>query len=127
MKPFFVSLTRATSRIAACLGSSPNRNYVFAFILLAVTLLAYQPAWNGKPIMDDARHLIAPEQRSLEGFGALWTKPDTTQQYHPLVNTLFWVEDKLWRDSMLGYHIANILLHTASSVALSRSLGKKRN
>jgi protein O-mannosyl-transferase len=98
------------------------RNYLFGFLLLTVTLLAYQPAWNGKPIMDDARHLIAPEQRSLEGFSALWTKPDTTQQYHPLVDTLFWVEDKLWGNSMLGYHIVNILLHVASALLLLKVL-----
>jgi tetratricopeptide (TPR) repeat protein len=109
-------------RIAERLRFRPNRNYVFAFILLAVTLLAYQPAWKGKPIMDDARHLIAPEQRSLEGFNALWTKPDTTQQYHPLVDTLFWVEDKLWGNSMLGYHIVNILLHVASALLLLKIL-----
>jgi tetratricopeptide (TPR) repeat protein len=109
-------------RIAERLGFRPNRNYVFAFILLAVTLLAYQPAWNGKPIMDDARHLIGPEQRSLEGFRALWTKPNTTQQYHPLVDTLFWVEDKLWSDSMWGYHIVNILLHVVAALMLLRIL-----
>src|ERR1700737_3734710 len=122
MKTFFARCARGTTRIAAHLRSSPNQNYFFAFVLLAVTLLAYQPAWNGKPIMDDARHFIAPEQRSLEGFSALWTKPSTTQQYHPLVDTLFWVEDKLWGDSMLGYHIVNVLLHVASAFLLLKIL-----
>lgn len=113
---------RMASGIAARLRSSPHRNYLFGLILIAVTLLAYQPAWNGKPIMDDARHLIAPEQRSLEGFTDLWTKPDTAQQYHPLVDTLFWVEDKLWRDSMPGYHIVNILLHMVAALLLLKIL-----
>src|ERR1700682_2884050 len=108
--------------IAARVRFSLNRNYFFSLILVVVTLLAYQPAWNGKPIMDDARHLIAPEQRSLEGFGALWTKPNTTQQYHPLVDTLFWIEDKFWGNSMLGYHVVNILLHVASALLLLRIL-----
>jgi hypothetical protein len=76
----------------------------FGAALLAVTFCAYQPAWNGKPIFDDVMYLTnTVELRSLSGLAHLWTEPQTTRQYHPLLDTVFWVEDKLWGDSMLGY------------------------
>jgi tetratricopeptide (TPR) repeat protein len=99
-----------------------NWDWAFALLLAAVTLLAYQPAWNGKPIMDDVRHLTTPESRPLAGLGQLWIHPNTTQQYHPLVDTLFWVEDKLWGQSMLGHHIVNILLHVIAALLLWKIL-----
>lgn len=41
-----------------------HRNYFFGVILIAVTLFAYQPAWQGKPILDDFIHLLRPQNRS---------------------------------------------------------------
>jgi len=117
-----IPFVRPTSGIAARLRPSPNRDYFFGLILIAITLLAYQPAWNGKPIMDDAGHLTTSENRPLSGLGRLWIDPRTDQQYHPLVDTLFWVEDKLWGGSMLGYHIVNILLHGVSALLLWKIL-----
>jgi len=50
--------------------SFPRRDYTWllAVLLLGVTLLAYQPAWNGKPIWDDDAHIPRPELRSLDGL-----------------------------------------------------------
>jgi tetratricopeptide (TPR) repeat protein len=48
-----------------------------------------------------------------------------TQQYYPLLHTAFWVEHRLWGDSVAGYHVVNILLHAAAAclvVALVRRL-----
>ena len=99
------------------------RNYFFGLILIAVTLLAYQPAWNGQPLMDDELHLVTtPELRSVSGLVSLWIEPQTTRQYHPLVDTVFWIEDKLWGDSMLGYHLVNIVLHAAAALMLLKIL-----
>jgi hypothetical protein len=39
------------------LHHSWNRDWIFAVGLFIVTLSAYQPAWNGKPIWDDDRHI----------------------------------------------------------------------
>ena len=85
-------------------------------------MLAYLPAWNGTPIWDDDAHLTKPELRSLEGLGRIWTQPGATQQYYPLVHTLFWVEHQLWGDWPAGYHLLNILLHCASALLLVRIL-----
>jgi tetratricopeptide (TPR) repeat protein len=111
------------SRLAKQLWENSSKLDIYLGIaLVAVTLLAYQPAWNGKPIMDDNTHLTAPIDRSLSGLGRLWFNPRLSHQYHPLVDTVFWLEDKLWGESMLGYHIVNILLHGTCAILLLRIL-----
>ncbi|PYL53647.1 MAG: hypothetical protein DMF29_07800 [Verrucomicrobia bacterium] len=99
------------------------RDLLFGIVLVGVTVLTYQPAWNGKPLLDDADHLITdPDQRSLHGLISLWIAPSPTHQYHPLVDTVFWIGDRLWHGSMLGYHLASISLHAASALLLLRIL-----
>lgn len=38
------------------------------------------------------------------------------------MDTVFWVEDKLWEGSMLGHHVFNILLHAVSALLLFQIL-----
>src|SRR5262249_6872285 len=38
------------------------------------------------------------------------------RQYHPLLDTVFWIGDKLWDQSMLGYHLLSILFHAISAL-----------
>ena len=52
----------------------------------------------------------------------IWTEPGVTQQYYPLVSTVFWVEHKLWGDATLGYHLVNILLHVTAALLLLKIL-----
>jgi tetratricopeptide (TPR) repeat protein len=87
-------------------------------LLVIATLLAYAPAWHGKPIWDDEAHLARPELHSLSGLLRTWIEPGATQQYYPLVYSVFWVEHRLWGDSTLGYHLLNILLHASSALLL---------
>ncbi len=93
-----------------------------ALLLVAVTVLAYQPAWHGNLIWDDAPHIARPELHSFSGLVRTWIKPGATQQYYPLVYSVFWVEHRLWGDSTLGYHLVNILLHTVSALLLLKIL-----
>jgi tetratricopeptide (TPR) repeat protein len=102
--------------------SSWNRGWFFGLLLVVATLVAYLPAWNGKPIWDDDRHLTRPELRSVEGLCRIWTQPSAVAQYYPLVHTVFWVEHKLWGDLTLGYHLINILLHAFSALLLLKIL-----
>src|SRR6266699_1651813 len=101
-----------------------RRNYIFAIALVVTTLLAYQPVWHGTPLMEDGAYLITtPELRSVSGLVRIWAEPQTApqehlRQYHPLVNTVFWIGNKLWGDAMLGYHLANIFLHSVSALLL---------
>jgi hypothetical protein len=95
-----------------------RQDWPLTLLLVIVTMVAYLPAWNGMPIWDDNAHLIKPELRSLDGLARIWTQPGATQQYYPLVHTLFWLEHQLWGDWPAGYHLLNILLHCASALLL---------
>jgi tetratricopeptide (TPR) repeat protein len=46
--------------------------------------------------------------------------PRTTQQYYPLLHTSYWLQQKLWGDSITGYHILNLLLHIGCVVLVLR-------
>src|SRR5664279_1181321 len=86
--------------------ASKRRDFwLFALALTAASLFAYFPAWNGKPIWDDDGHITRPELRSVHGLVEIWTTPGATQQYYPLVHSVFWLEHRLWHDVVLPYHL----------------------
>jgi len=87
-------------------------------LLVLATLLAYYPAWLGKPVWDDDAHLARPELHSLSGLVRTWIEPGATQQYYPLVYSVFALEHWLWGDFTLGYHLLNIFLHGCSALLL---------
>jgi len=87
----------------------------FLFSLLAATVVAYLPTFHAGFIWDDDAHLTAPALRSVAGLSRIWTEPGATQQYYPLLHSLFWIEHRLWGDSALGYHVANLALHTLAA------------
>jgi protein O-mannosyl-transferase len=105
---------------------SGKRDRVLGLMLLAVTLFAYRPAWNGLPVWDDDMHMTRPELRSAAGLARIWTQPGAVQQYYPLTHSVFWLEYHLFGDSTFGYHLLTILLHACSAlllVTLLRRLG----
>jgi protein O-mannosyl-transferase len=99
-----------------------RQDRALSMLLVVATMLAYLPAWHGSAIWDDDAHLTRPQLRSLEGLMRIWTQPEATQQYYPLVHSLFWGEYQLWGDWTLGYHLVNILLHSISALLLVRIL-----
>jgi tetratricopeptide (TPR) repeat protein len=99
-----------------------TREWVLGALLVAATLLAYSPVWQGKLLWDDDAHVTPPALRSLSGLARIWTQPGTTQQYYPFAYSVFWLEHLLWGDSTLGCHLVNILLHAASAWLLLRIL-----
>jgi tetratricopeptide (TPR) repeat protein len=86
--------------------------------LLVLTLIAYFPALNGGFLWDDDGHVTRPILRSLDGLRRIWFEIGATQQYYPLLHSAFWVEHAVWGDSTLGYHLANVCLHTAGALLL---------
>jgi tetratricopeptide (TPR) repeat protein len=102
--------------------SSWRHDWLLGFFLVAVTIIAYQPVWHAGPIWDDDKHITPPELRSLNGLARIWTQPGATQQYYPLVHSVFWVEHQLWGDATAGYHWVNILLHASSALLLVKIL-----
>jgi protein O-mannosyl-transferase len=99
-----------------------HRNWLFGLILFVVTLLVYQPAWNGKPIWDDEIHITQPELRSLHGLERIWTDPAAAPQYYPVLHTIFWLEYKLWGEWTLPYHLVTILFHITLALLLVQIL-----
>src|SRR5688572_24580665 len=84
-------------------------------LIVIAALLAYSPAIRGTVIWDDEQHITKPELRSVGGLVRIWTGFGATAQYYPLLHTAFWIEHKLWGDSVVGYHLLNILLHCTAA------------
>lgn len=122
MTPFMAS--DSAPEAAKPLQPSRRNEWLFVLALLAVTLAAYYPAWFGKPVWDDDAHLTSPELSSWTGLWRIWTEPGATQQYYPLVHSVFWLEYKIWGYSTPGYHFVNILLHVLCAVLLWKILRK---
>ncbi|MGB8352252.1 MAG: tetratricopeptide repeat protein [Chthoniobacteraceae bacterium] len=99
-----------------------KREWLFCMILAVVTFLAYSPAWNGRPIFDDEMFVTPHGQRSFGGLEHIWLQPASTGQFYPLVQSVFWLEARLWGDAPLGYHFINIALHLAAAFLLLRVL-----
>jgi tetratricopeptide (TPR) repeat protein len=77
-------------------------------------------------LLDDALHITAPNLRSLDGLRRIWFEPGATQQYYPLLHSVFWVQHRLWGEALMPYHVTNLLQHAGCAllvVALARRLG----
>ena len=96
---------------------------LFAAALLVAVIFIYHPAWHGGFIWDDEEVITAHELQSLHGLYRIWFEIGATQQqYYPLVFSVFWIEHKLWGDTMLGYHLVNLVLHVVAALMLLRVL-----
>ncbi len=102
------------------------REWLYLAALVIAVVLAYQPAWQGGLIWDDAAHVTKPELRPWQGLYRIWFELGATQQYYPLLHSAFWVEQRLWGDATLGYHLVNILLHAAAAVMVALVLRRLR-
>jgi len=69
-------------------------------------------------LWDDSGHVTAPDLQSLDGLRRIWFDRQAAQQYYPLLHSAFWVEHRLWGDSVAGYHLTNILLHVLAACLL---------
>ena len=85
-------------------------------------MLAYQPAWHGGFVWDDAANIAAPELRSLDGLRRIWFQPRATQQYYPLLYSSYWLQQRLWGDSPTSYHLVNLLVHIGGAVLVLKIL-----
>ena len=84
-------------------------------LLFSAALLAYWPALRGGLLWDDDRHVTGPALQSLHGLWRIWFDPDATQQYYPLLHSAFWIEHRLWGDSLLGYHLVTLAFHASAA------------
>src|SRR5438874_4515082 len=100
---------------------------VYLFLLTAVTILAYQPAWHGGFIWDDDAYITNNELLTApDGLRRIWFSLDSPSQYFPLVYTMFRFEHSWWGLNPTGYHVVNILLHIANALLLWGLLARLR-
>jgi tetratricopeptide (TPR) repeat protein len=90
--------------------------------LFLLTVLAYGALWRAGFIWDDDGHVTPSALRSGSGLFRIWFEPGATQQYYPVLHSLFWLEHRLWGDAALGYHLANLGLHLAAVFLFQRTL-----
>ena len=83
-------------------------------LLLLATIFSHWQAIGGGFIWDDDAHVTRVDLRSFEGLFLIWTKLGATQQYYPLLHSIFWFEHALWGDNATLYHIVNIVFHTVA-------------
>lgn len=102
-----------------------RRTAILAAVALAVAAAAtaaYWPALTGGFVWDDSGHVTRAALRSLGGLRAIWLEPGATQQYYPVLHSLFWLQYRLWGGAPLGYHVCNLALHLAGCLLLYRLL-----
>ena len=87
-----------------------------------VALAVYWPALNGLFVWDDDAHLPREELRTLGGLWRIWFEPGAVPQYYPLLHSAFWLQQKFWGDSTMGYHIVNVLFHSGAAVLFATLL-----
>ncbi len=88
---------------------------VVGALIAGLVLGCYWPALHGGMLWDDAAHVTTPELRSWEGLGRIWTDLAATQQFYPVLHSVFWLEHRLWGDATLGYHLANGAQHALAA------------
>ena len=87
-------------------------------VLVIASFCSHWQALGGGFIWDDDAHITRLDLRSLEGLWAIWFKLGATQQYYPLVHSTFWLEQAMWGDTAIFYHITNILFHSIAALLL---------
>ncbi|MBL9206508.1 MAG: tetratricopeptide repeat protein [Opitutaceae bacterium] len=118
MEPLIPSASQTGATIPTTARSSFLASLTASAALGLAVLCAYFPALTGTLLWDDDQHLTPPELRSVSGLGRIWTDLGATQQYYPLLHSLFWIQYRLWGDSPLGYHLVSVLLHTLGALLL---------
>lgn len=96
--------------------------WFFPLLLIAAVVVAYLPVWQAGFIWDDDAHVTKPVLRSLQGLARIWIEPGASQQYYPVVHSVFWLEHRIWGAAPLGYHLVNVLLHAACALLLFKVL-----
>jgi tetratricopeptide (TPR) repeat protein len=87
-----------------------------SLLLVALTIFFYIPAMQGGFIWDDDDYVVNNKLLlGLDGLRRIWLSTESVQ-YYPLVFSSFWLEQRLWGLDPTGYHVVNVLLHSANAV-----------
>ena len=122
--PAASTASASTGGIADFLQTAWQRGWLFALLLVAATLLAYQPIWQAGFIWDDDGFVVANQWlKNFDGLYRIWFTTQTSD-YFPMTFSSLWVDYHLWGLNPVGYHWTNLLLHTASALIWWRVLAR---
>ncbi len=114
-------------RLKGVLPGSWHPACLFGLFLVAITLIAYGPAWHAGFIWDDDAYVTDnPLLTAPDGLRRIWFSRDSPSQYFPLTYTTFYLERALWGLNPAGYHLVNLLLHAANALLVWRLLARLR-
>ncbi len=111
--------------LVAFLPSSWRHQWLLGLMLVAVTIMAYQPVWHAGFVWDDDEYLTDnPTLKNLNFKSAdclhqVWLTTSALD-YYPMTYTMWWLEGRIWANHPLGYHLVNVVLHALSAVLLWR-------
>ena len=116
-------MLKSSGFLAEFLRSSRKRAWLLGLLLVAATLLAYQPVWQAGFIWDDDEYVTDnPLLTASDGLKRIWFSLDSPSQYFPLTYTVFRIEHSFWGFNPAGYHWINILLHAVNALLVWRLL-----
>jgi protein O-mannosyl-transferase len=94
-----------------------QREWLWAFLLVALVFISYARVLNADFIWDDESHLTRnPCVVGPLGLKEIWTSARAV--YYPLVLTTFWTVHRFAGLSPWPYHLLNVFLHAGSAVLL---------
>ncbi|MGA2539998.1 MAG: tetratricopeptide repeat protein [Verrucomicrobiota bacterium] len=109
------------SSVAQWLEKCWNRGWLFALVLVAATLIAYQSVSHAGFIWDDGSLLLHNDLvKQPDGWWRCWLSKGI--DYVPATSTTFWLEWRLWGTHPQGYHLDNVILHGLSAGLIWRIL-----
>jgi tetratricopeptide (TPR) repeat protein len=109
-------------------GTGFRRETLAALLLAALALIAYAPIWGGGYQflnVDDDEYVTAnPQVQAGLTRASLWWSLTAfhSHNWHPLTWMSLQLDWQLYGPKPLGFHVTNILLHTANTVLLFLAL-----
>ncbi len=112
-------------RFSRCSMKIDKRFFIFAGIILLLTLSAYAPSFHGDFLWDDDDHVSNNELlRDFDGLRRSWFEIGSFPQYYPVTLTSFWLNYQTGGLDTTGYHVVNILLHAFNAILLGVILSR---
>jgi len=105
----------------------PNRGVVLlqALLIVAAVSWVFWPVLHGDWLWYDDLYVTGnPLLGDPARLWKIWFSPGSFLEYHPIAETLQWMQWSFWGNATLGYHLTNVLLHLLSALLVWRLFTK---
>lgn len=105
--------------------SESRTTNLYRFALLAIALVSagvYAGSIGGSLVWDDLELVGGSGIGGGDTLAHCFTRPFLAHYYRPLVSVTFFLERMLWGRNPAGYHVVNVLLHVAGTLAFAAFL-----